>query len=348
MRRLFLLLALLAAGVSAPASAAGPKPAVIAHRGASGERPEHTLEAYALAIEQGADWVEPDLVITRDGILVARHENEISGTTDVASRPEFADRRATKVVDGRTVVGWFVEDFTLAELKTLRARERLPQLRPGSAAHDGRFQIATLAEIAALVLDRRGALGRPIGIVAELKHAAYFDSIGLPLDAPLLAALDGPLGQDKALVIIESFEPGILRRLNRARELSLVQLLAEEGGPADSPKLTYRTMATPEGLARIRDYADGIGAAKGLIIPRATGGASLPPTTLVEDAQQAGLFVFVWSFRSENEFLPTELRRGDDPAAHGDAAAEYRMFYRLGIDAVFSDFPAAAIAAREQ
>ena len=346
MRRLFLLFALLAAGVSAPASAADPQVAVIAHRGASGERPEHTLEAYAMAIEQGADWVEPDLVITRDGVLVARHENEISGTTDVASRPEFASRRGTKVVDGKTVVGWFVEDFTLAELKTLRARERLPQLRPGSAAHNGKFEIATLAEIAALVLDRRQALGRLIGIVAELKHAAYFGSIGLPLDVPLLAALDGPLGQDRKLVIVESFEPGILRRLNRARELSLVQLLAEAGGPADSPKLTYRAMATPEGLARIRDYADGIGAAKGLIVPRGPGGASLPPTTLVEDAKQAGLFVFAWSFRSENEFLPTELRRGDDPAAHGDAAAEYRMFYRLGVDGVFSDFPAAAVAAR--
>ncbi len=347
MFRLFLLFALLLCGMSTPASAAEPKVAVIAHRGASGERPEHTLEAYALAIEQGADWVEPDLVITRDGVLVARHENEISGTTDVAARPEYAGRRTTKVVDGKTVVGWFVEDFTLAELKTLRARERLPQLRPASAAHDGKYQVATLAEIAALVAERRAALGRPVGIVAELKHAAYFDSIGLPLDRPLLAALDGPLGQDRKLVIVESFEPGILRRLNRAREVALVQLLAEEGGPADSPKLTFAEMTTPEGLARIRDYADGIGAAKGLIIPRASGGASLPPTRLVEDAKHAGLFVFVWSFRSENEFLPTELRRGQDPAAHGDAAAEYRMFYRLGVDGVFSDFPAAAVAARE-
>jgi glycerophosphoryl diester phosphodiesterase len=321
---------------------------VIAHRGASGERPEHTLEAYALAIEQGADWIEPDLVITRDGVLVARHENEISGTTDVASRPEFAGRRTVKVIDGQSVAGWFVEDFTLAELKTLRARERLPQLRRESAAHDGRFQIATLDEIAALVLDRRGKLLRPIGIVAELKHAAYFDSIGLPLDRPLLAALDGAFGADKALVMIESFEPGILRRLNRATNVKLVQLLADEGGPADSSKLTYKSMATPEGLARIRDYADGIGAAKALIIPRRPGGASLPPTTLVEDAREAGLFVFVWTFRSENQFLPTELQRGDDPAAHGDAAAEYRAFYKLGVAGVFSDFPAQAVRARDE
>jgi len=346
MQRLFLLFALLVCGMSAPASAADPTPAVIAHRGASGERPEHTLEAYALAIEQGADWVEPDLVITRDGVLVARHENEISETTDVATRPEFANRRTTKVIEGKSVVGWFAEDFTLAELKTLRARERLPQLRPASAAHDGKFQIATLDEIAALVRDHRGEAGRPIGIVAELKHAAYFDSIGLPLDRPLLAALDGPLGQEKALVIVESFEPGILRRLNRTTEVRLVQLLAEEGRPADGKELSFRAMATPEGLARIRGYADGIGAAKGLIIPRAPGGASLPPTTLVEDAKHAGLFVFVWTFRNENHFLPTELRRGEDPAAHGDAAAEYRMFYKLGVDGVFSDFPAQAVAAR--
>lgn len=346
MLRPFLLFALLLCGMSAPAFAAEPKIAVIAHRGASGERPEHTLEAYALAIEQGADWVEPDLVITRDGVLVARHENEISETTDVATRPEFASRRTTKVIEGKSVVGWFVEDFTLAELKTLRARERLPQLRPASAAYDGKFQIATLDEIAALVSERRGAAGRPIGIVAELKHAAYFDSIGLPLDRPLLAALDGALGQDKAMVIVESFEPGIVRRLNRTSEVRLVQLLAEEGGPADSKDLTFRAMAAPEGLARIRDYADGIGAAKGLIIPRAPGGASLKPTTLVEDARAAGLFVFVWTFRSENFFLSTELRRGEDPAVHGDAAAEYRMFYKLGVDGVFSDFPAQAVQAR--
>jgi glycerophosphoryl diester phosphodiesterase len=217
-------------------------------------------------LEQGADWIEPDLVITSDGVLVARHENEISETTDVGSRPEYAGRRTTKVIEGKERRRLVVEDFTLAELKTLRARERLPQLRPASAAYDRQFQIATLDEIAALVRDRGGKAGRPVGIVAELKHAAYFDSIGLPLDRPLLAALDGSLGQDKARVIVESFEPGILRRLNRATEVRLVQLLAEEGAPADSPGLTFRAMATQEGLARIRGYADGIGAAKGLIV----------------------------------------------------------------------------------
>jgi len=345
MHRLFLLLLSILAAMTAPARAE-PKPAVIAHRGASGLMPEHTIEAYRLAIEQGADWIEPDLVITGDGVLVARHENEISGTTDVASRPEFAARRTAKVVDGRRVAGWFTEDFTLAELRTLRARERLPQLRPDSAAHDGQFAIVTLDEIAALVAESRGRLQRPIGIVAELKHAAYFDGLGLPLDRPLLAALDHELGQDKALVIVESFEPGILQRLNRVTDVRLVQLLAEEGGPADRPGTSYRAMATPQGLERIRLYADGIGAAKTLIIPRGEGGNSLTPTTLVEDARHAGLFVFVWTFRSENEFLPTELRRGEAPGAHGDALAEYRMFYALGIDGVFSDFPAAAVAAR--
>jgi glycerophosphoryl diester phosphodiesterase len=333
--------------MSAPAFAE-PKPAVIAHRGASGLRPEHTLEAYKLAIDQGADWIEPDLVITSDGVLVARHENEISGTTDVASRPEFASRRTSKVVDGRRVAGWFTEDFTLAELRTLRARERLPQLRPESAAYDGQFGIVTLDEIAALVAESRRRLQRPIGIVAELKHAAYFESIGLPLHGPLVAALDRELGADKSLVIVESFEPGILQRLNRLTEVRLVQLLAEEGGPADGSGTSYRTMATPEGLDRIRLYADGIGAAKALIIPRTEGGGSLRPTTLVEDAKHAGLFVFVWTFRNENEFLPSELRRGDDPGAPGDALAEYRMFYALGVNGVFSDFPAQAVAARER
>src|SRR5688500_5747907 len=168
-----------------------PRPAVIAHRGASGLRPEHTLEAYRLGIEQGADYVEPDLVMTRDGVLVARHENEISGTTDVADRHEFADRRATKIVDGREVSGWFTEDFTLAELRTLRARERLPELRPGSAAYDGRFGLVTLEDIISLVDEESRARGRPIGIVAELKHAAYFDGIGLPIDRALLPLIAG-------------------------------------------------------------------------------------------------------------------------------------------------------------
>lgn len=346
LRALPLLFALAGcASVTAPPPL--PSPAIIAHRGASGLLPEHTLEAYALGIDQGADYVEPDLVLTRDFILVARHENEISETTDVAQRPEFAARRATRTIEGRQVTGWFTEDFTLAELRTLRARERLPELRPQSAAHDGRFGIATLDEIVALVRERSRSSGRPIGIVAELKHAAYFAAIGLPFEPPLLAALARHgIGGRAAPFFIESFEPGVLERLRPRTGVRLVQLLADRGAPADRPGSSYAAMATPEGLRRIARYADAIGPAKSLIVPVGADGRSQPPTTLVADAHAAGLLVFPWTFRSENVFLPAELRRGEDPRAHGDAQAEYRMFYRLGVDAVFSDFPAAAAAAR--
>ncbi len=320
------------------------RPAVIAHRGASGLRPEHTLEAYRLGIEQGADFIEPDLVMTRDGVLVARHENEISGTTDVADRAEFADRHATKTVDGRLLTGWFTEDFTLAELRTLRARERLPQLRPASAAFDGRFGLVTLEEIIALVRDESSARGRPIGIVAELKHAAYFDGIGLPIDRALLPLIAG-LGRGDPF-FIECFEPGILHRLRGQTEVRLVQLLAETGGPPDGAPIGYSEMVTPAGLSDIARYADAVGPAKALIVPRGTDAASLAPTSLVQDAHAAGLLVFPWTFRSENFFLPAELRQGEDLRAHGDAAAEYRLFYDLGVDAVFSDFPEEAVAAR--
>ena len=319
-------------------------PWIIAHRGASGLRPEHTLKAYMLGIEQGADYIEPDLVMTRDGVLIARHENEISGTTDVTDRAEFADRRTTKTVDGRELSGWFTEDFTLAELRTLRARERLPELRPASAAYDGQFGLVTLEEIIALVRDESRARGRPIGIVAELKHAAYFDALGLPIDRALQPLIAG-LGRDDPF-FIECFEPGILRRLRGQTEVRLVQLLAETGGPPDGEPIAYAEMATPSGLAEIARYADAIGPAKALIVPRGADGASLAPTSLVGDAHAVGLLVFSWTFRSENFFLPAEIRRSEDLRAHGDAAAEYRLFYDLGVDAVFSDFPEQAVAAR--
>ena len=321
-----------------------PRPWVIAHRGASGLRPEHTLEAYRLGIEQGADFVEPDLVMTRDGVLVARHENEISGTTDVADRPEFADRRATKTVDDRQLSGWFTEDFTVEELRTLRARERLPELRPASAAHDGQFGLVTLEEIIALVRNESHARGRPIGIVAEIKHAAYFDGLGLPLDGALLPLVVG-LGRDDPF-FVECFEPGILRRLRGQTDVRLVQLLTETGSPPDGAPITYAEMVTPAGLAEIARYADAIGPAKALIVPRGPDGASLAPTSLVADAHAAGLFVFSWTFRSENFFLPAELRSGEDLRAHGHAAAEYRSFYEIGVDAVFSDFPEDAVKGR--
>ena len=322
------------------------KPWVIAHRGASGLRPEHTLDAYRLGIEQGADYVEPDLVMTRDGVLIARHENEISGTTNVADRPEFADRRTSKTVDGRQLTGWFTEDFTLPELRILRARERLPELRPASAAYDGQFGLVTLDEIIALVRDECRARERPIGIVAELKHAAYFDGLGLCLDRALLPLTAG-LGRDDPF-FIECFEPGILRRLRGETEVRLVQLLAEAGGPPDGAPITYAEMVTPSGLAEIARYADAIGPARALIVPRGPGGGSLAPTGLVTDAHAAGLLVFPWTFRSENFFLPAELRRGEDLRGHGAAAAEYRQFYDLGVDAVFSDFPEQAVRARAE
>ena len=328
--------------------ASAPPPWIIAHRGASGLRPEHTLEAYRLGIEQGADFVEPDLVMTRDGVLIARHENEISGTTDVGDRADFAHRRATKAVDGRELTGWFTEDFDLAELRTLRARERLPELRPTSAAHDGVYGLVTLDEIVALVRDESRASGRTIGIVAELKHAAYFAGIGLPIEEALLSVLFGNgYNRSDHPCFIECFEPGILQRLRAETDIRLVQLVAETGSPPDGSSTPYAQMTTPQGLSEVARYADAIGPAKALIIPRGSDGASLPPTSLVADAHAAGLLVFPWTFRSENFFLPPELRHGDDPRVQGDAAAEYRQFYELGVDAVFSDFPEEAVRARE-
>jgi glycerophosphoryl diester phosphodiesterase len=319
---------------------------IIGHRGASGLRPEHTLAAYELAVEQGADFVEPDLVPTRDGVLIARHENEIGGTTDVADHPEFASRRTTKIVSGTAVTGWFTEDFSWAELQTLRARERLPELRPASSGYDGQFGLMRLEEIIALTRRCSAELGRTAGVVAELKHAAYFAGLGLPLHE----LLGGVLAREKVdgdALYVESFEPGVLEQLRGHVPGKLVQLLEAHSAPADRPDLSYAQMATPDGLRHIADYAEAIGPAKALIVPRAPNGRSLAPTTLVADAHAAGLEVLAWTFRSENLFLPAELRRGTDLAAHGDAAAEYRRFYDLGVDAVFSDFPAEAVAARE-
>lgn len=332
----------------------GRYPLIIAHRGASGHRPEHTLAAYALAIEQGADFIEPDLVLTKDGVLVCRHENEISETTDVATKPEFAARRATKTIDGQTVSGWFTEDFTLAELKTLRCRERLPQLRPQNTAFDGQDTIPTFAEVIALaqrLAGSDGGLGRiapVVGVYPETKHPSYFQSLGLDFDAPLLADLTAAGWTDEAApVFIQSFEVGNLQRLRTKTVLSLVQLIGSEGGPADLPDLTYAEMATAEGLDYISDYARGVGPHKSLIVPRDAAGRSLAPTQFVWHAKDVGLAVHPWTFRSENMFLPLELRRGDGPAAYGDAVAELAAFMRLGVDGVFADFPDVALAARD-
>lgn len=350
MRVAALALALLAGVVPAAADVL-----IIAHRGSSGERPEHTLAAYARAIDQGAAFIEPDIVATKDGVLVARHENEISETTDVASRPEFAGRKATKTIDGKPVTGWFTEDFTLAELKTLRARERLPALRPASAAFDGQEPVPTLAEVIELARSKGAAAGRPIGLYPELKHPSYFQSIGLPLEARLVETLraGGLAGRD-APVFIQSFEVGSLQALRGMTGLRLVQLIAANGAPADWAAAgkpgAYADMLTGEGLAAVRAYADGVGLEKALLVPRGPGGEALAPTDLVARAKAAGLLVHAWTFRSENAFLPAGSRRGDpaDPAfkaLHGDWAAEYQEFRALGVDGVFSDFPAHAVAA---
>ncbi|MGK5521544.1 glycerophosphodiester phosphodiesterase [Micromonospora sp. URMC 107] len=357
--------ALLAAAVAVPTvtASAAPAPAaeraratdrplVIAHRGASGYRPEHTLEAYRLAIRQGADYIEPDLVATRDGVLVARHENEISGTTDVAARPEFAARRATKNIDGVAVTGWFTEDFTLTELRTLRAKERLPQVRVANTAFDGRFQVPTLQEVVDLARAEGRARGRTIGVYPETKHPTYFASIGLSLEEPLVEVLRrNGLTHRHSPVIIQSFETANLRKLDRMIDVKLAQLLDATGRPYDftvaGDARTYQDLAKPAGLKWIASYADGVGAHKNLIVPRDAAGKLLAPTSLVQDAHRERLIVHAWTFRAENQFLPTDLRIGTDPNARGDIQAEYELFLGLGLDGVFTDHPDTAVAARE-
>lgn len=315
-----------------------PSPLVIAHRGASGHRPEHTLAAYALAIEMGADYIEPDLVMTRDSVLVARHENEIGGTTDVAER--FPERRATRTIDGLAVTGWFTEDFTLAELRTLRARERLPSR---SHAFDGRAPIPTLEEVLDLAERASRARGRRVGVYPETKHPSYFRAIGLPLEEPLLAALArrGWTTRD-APVIVQSFEVGNLRWLRARTGVRLAQLVGATGAPADAatdvgvPR-TYAAMVTPGGLAAIARYADAVGVERTLVQPMAPDGTLAAPTTLVADAHRAGLRVHVWTLRSDPPFLP--------PAYAGDAGAEWRRFATLGVDGIFGDFPDVGVAA---
>ena len=319
-------------------------PIIIAHRGASAERPEHTLAAYKLAIEQGADFIEPDLVPTKDGHLVARHENEISTSTNVASHPEFAARKATKTIDGQLITGWFTEDFTLAELKTLRARERLPQLRPANTAWDGQFEIPTLEEIIALAK----AQPRSIGLYPETKHPSYFQSLGLPIEDRLLEILAASgLASRQSAIFIQSFEVNNLKYIAKKSDIRLIQLLAGEGGPADCPGKSYAKMLSPAGLKAIAAYASGIGAEKSLVIPRTPEGNLGQSTALVADAHAAGLLVHLWTFRPENYFLPNALQSSADKASKGDAAAEIRAFLKTGIDGLFSDSIPPAIEARK-
>lgn len=325
---------------------------VFAHRGASGYRPEHTLAAYALAIKMGADYIEPDLVSTKDGVLVARHENEISGTTDVADHPEFAQRKTTKTIDGKPISGWFTEDFTLQELKTLRAKERLPAVRPGNTRYDGRYDIPTFDEVLALATSESRKRGRTIGVAPETKHPTYFQSIGLPLEKPLVRSLTrAGLNRKHAKVVIQSFETSNLRSLARQTRVPLVQLTSASGAPYDlvaagDPR-TYADIMTPAGLRDVATYADWLGPEKNSIIPRDAQGFLKTPTPVVKDAHRAGLKVVAYTFRDENQFLPADFRDGTDPNAKGDIFGELNAFFATGLDGIFADYPDSADAARD-
>ena len=360
----FFAAALMAAALGATAQPAWPPtPTVIAHRGASALRPEHTLAAYQKAIDDGADIIEPDLVVTKDGVLVARHENAMAilnadgsvkeATTDVVDRPEFAGRKATKTIDGQPITGWFTEDFTLAELKTLRARERIPAQRPANTAYNGQFEIPTLQEVIDLAKAQSAKTGRTIGIYPETKHPTYFQSIGLPLEAPLLAALEkNGWNHQSAPVFVQSFEVGNLQAIRQRSSVRLVQLVAPSGRPYDfvaqgaANTRSYADLITPEGLRQVAAYANAIGPYKTLVVPVKEG---LPgaPTGLVERARAAGLAVHIWTLRPENAFLPAGLKKAPatDPTLRGDSAAEIAAYLHAGVDGFFTDDPAAGRAA---
>ncbi len=326
----------LSGALAAVPAAAQTEMLIIAHRGASAERPEHTLAAYELAIDQGADYIEPDLVATKDLALVSRHENELSGTTDVASREEFEDRRRDKTIDGQKVAGWFAEDFTLAELRTLRAKERIASLRPANARFDGLYQVATLAEIVKLVRAKEAATGRRIGLYPELKHPDFLlQGSGIDMVDLLLRDLKQLNITPADPVFIQSFEVAPLQRLNQRSEFKLVQLVAPIDGPADEPAMRYAEMVTPTGLVEIAKYADVVGANIAMILePDGT------PTALVADAAAAGLAVHAWTIRPENEFLPPMLRSGDDPKGKGCGDVKLAAMLRAaGVAGVFSDGP---------
>jgi glycerophosphoryl diester phosphodiesterase len=335
-----------------PYTALDGDPLVIAHRGASGYRPEHTLASYELAARMGADFIEPDLVSTKDGVLVARHENEISGTTDVALRPEFADRKTTKVVDGASLTGWFTEDFTLAELKALRAVERLPEVRQENTVYDGLYEVPTFEEVLELRDRLSKELRRQIGVYPETKHPTYFDEIGLSLEEPLAAALrKAGLDRPNAPVIVQSFETTNLRSLKESGvRVPLVQLVSGSGAPYDlassgDPR-TYADLITPKGLRDIAEYAAGIGPEKSLVIPRLPDGSLGEPTALVENAHGARLVVHPYTFRNDNTFLPVDYRNGTDPTDYGRALDEQLAFLSAGVDGFFTDNPDTGVEAR--
>ncbi|MGV9559275.1 glycerophosphodiester phosphodiesterase [Streptomyces sp. NPDC003522] len=352
-------------GLAGPAAATGtrhegkgvrglPVPTIIGHRGASGHRPEHTFGSYQLALDLGADIVEAgDLVPTKDGHLVCRHEPEIGGTTDVASHPEFAGRRTTKLLDGVSTTGWFTEDFTLAELKTLRATERIPANRPRNTLYDGRWEIPTFEEVLRWQDEQTRKRGKQVWIYPELKHPTYFRKLGLNLEERV-ARLLRKHGKDgrNAPVILQSFEPTSVRRLDKMVGNPLVVLLSGAGTrPWDfvetgDPR-TVADLVTREGLREIAGYAQGIGPTLDLVIPRDAAGNLTTPTTLVKDAHAAGLILHPYTLRNENPFLPANFRKGTGADAYGDVFGAYRAYFATGIDGVFTDQPDTGLLARE-
>ena len=324
-------------------------PIVIAHRGASGYRPEHTMAAYRLAIAMGADAVEPDLVATKDGVLVVRHENEISGTTDVASHPEFATKKTTKTIDGKELTGWFTEDFSWAELATLGAVERIPKVRKANRRWNSSEGILRLVDL----LDLLDATPRHVALVAEIKHATYFESIGLPLDQLYAAELERAGWAQDARLTTESFELTVLLKVReRGVGGKVVFLIDSKGSPADeiaangSNAIEYSEYLTPTALAALATEVDGISVAKRLILPKGADPKTAGQSPLVAAAHAAGLSIFVWTLRAENKFLARGLTRGVDAAALGNWKREFTAIMRSGVDGVFADQPDLAIEAR--
>ncbi|QXE37794.1 glycerophosphodiester phosphodiesterase [Streptomyces sp. GMY02] len=329
-----------------------PTLTIVGHRGASGYRPEHTLGSYQHALDLGAHVIEQDLVPTKDGHLVCRHENDITGTTDVADHPEFASRKTTKSVDGVSITGWFTEDFTLAELKTLRATERIPGTRQHSTLYNGRWEIPTFEEVLRWADEQGRRLGRRVWLYTETKHPTYFRGIGLGLEERL-AKLLRRYGRDRrdSAIFLQSFEPTSIQRLAKLVDSPGVVLLSGAGTrpwdfQATGDPRTTDDLIKPAGLKWIASYAQGIGPTLDLIIPKDASGKLTTPTTLVRDAHAQGLILHPYTMRNENSFLPADFRRGTDPNAYGDAFGAFRTYFATGIDGIFTDNPDTGLLAR--